>query len=117
MPILVCRKQSLGQKNQEKGSWNGKKFALRVGCHNNEIIPMKILMKIKFVSKFIMFEETLKFKQAHRLCYGRQKTLTLQQKVPKAQMWTIAKTITHCLNLVVTICAMNPKATSFYHIL
>jgi len=31
----------------------------------------------------------------------------LQYKVPKAQMWTIAKTITHCLNLVVMTCAMN----------
>jgi len=77
MPKLVCRKQSLRQKNQEKGSWSGKKFALRVGRHNNEITPMKILMKTKFVSKVIMFEETLKFKQAHLLCYGRQKTLTI----------------------------------------
>jgi hypothetical protein len=35
------------------------------------------------------------------------KKLTLQQKVPKAQMWAIAETIIHCLNLVATTCAMN----------
>lgn len=90
MPKLVCRIQSLGQKNLKKGSRGGKKFALRVGCHKNEIIPMKtpinFFMKTKFVSKVIMFKETLKFKQAILLCYGRQKTLTLQQKIPKAQM-------------------------------
>jgi hypothetical protein len=82
MPKLVCRKQSLGQKNQEKRSSSGKKFALKVGCDNNEITPMKILMKTKFVNKVIMFEETLKFKQAHLLCYGRQKTLTIATESP-----------------------------------
>jgi hypothetical protein len=82
MPKLVCRKQSLGQKNQEKRSWSGKKFALKVGCDNNEITPMKILMKTKFVNKVIIFEETLKFKQAHLLCYGRQKTLTIATESP-----------------------------------
>jgi hypothetical protein len=38
---------------------------------------------------------------------GGKKTLTLQHKIPKAQMWAITETITHCLNLVVTTCAMN----------
>jgi hypothetical protein len=107
MPRLVCRKQSIGQKNQEKGNRSGKKLALKVGCHNNEITPMKIIMKTKFVNKVIMFEEILNFKQAILLCYGRQKTVTLQQKVLKAQMWVITETIIHCLNLMVTTCAMN----------
>jgi hypothetical protein len=35
------------------------------------------------------------------------KTLTLQQRFRKAQIWAIAKTIIHCLNLVVTTCTMN----------
>jgi hypothetical protein len=43
-------------------------------------------MKTTFASKVIMFEETLEFKQAILLCHGRQKKLTLQQKVHKAQV-------------------------------
>jgi len=42
-------------------------------------------MKTKFENKVTMFEKTLEFKQGILLCYGRQKTLTLQQKVFKAQ--------------------------------
>jgi hypothetical protein len=33
--------------------------------------------------------------------------MALQQKVPKAKVWAIAKALTHVLNLVVTICVMN----------
>jgi hypothetical protein len=46
---------------------SGKKLALSVGCHNNEITPTKT----KYLNKVIMFEETLKFKQTILLCYGR----------------------------------------------
>jgi hypothetical protein len=54
-----------------------------------------------------MCEETLEFKQAIITCYGKQKIVTLQQKVLKAQMWAIVKVVTSCLNLVVTTCVMN----------
>ncbi len=40
-----------------------------------------------------MFEEVLEFKQAILLCYGWQKTIVLQQKVPKVEVWAIAKNI------------------------
>jgi hypothetical protein len=40
-----------------------------------------------------MFEETLKFKQVILLCYGRQKTLTLQLRVLKPQVWAIVEAI------------------------
>ncbi len=33
--------------------------------------------------------------------------MTLQQQVPKAQVWAIAKAITSCLNFVVSACVMN----------
>jgi hypothetical protein len=54
-----------------------------------------------------MFEETLEFKNAIILCYGKQKFVALQQKIPKAQMWVIAKAITSTLNLVISTYVMN----------
>jgi hypothetical protein len=64
---------------------------------------LKSLAKTKFVSKVIMCEETLEFKQAIITCYGKQKIVTLQQKVLKAQMWAIIEAITSCLNLVLSM--------------
>jgi hypothetical protein len=46
-------------------------------------------MKIRFANKVIMFEEVLEFKEAILLCYGQQKTITLQQRVPKAKVWQL----------------------------
>jgi hypothetical protein len=59
-------------------------------------------MKTKFASKMIMFDKLLKFKEAIFLCYGQQRTLTLQQKVSKVEVWRIAKTFTSILNHVAT---------------
>jgi hypothetical protein len=53
-----------------------------------------------------MFEETLEFKQIIITYYERQKTIALQQRVPKAQMWAIAK-VTLTLNPMVITCVMN----------
>jgi hypothetical protein len=64
-------------------------------------------MKTKFENKVTMFEKTLKFKQGILLCYGRQKTLTLQQEVFKAQVWAIVEVVTHYLNPMVTTCMLN----------
>jgi len=33
--------------------------------------------------------------------------VALQQRVPKAQVWVVAKVVTSCLNLVVSACVMN----------
>jgi len=41
-----------------------------------------------------MFEKTLESKQAIITCYEMQKTIALQQKVPKAQVWAIVKVVT-----------------------
>jgi hypothetical protein len=54
-----------------------------------------------------MFEETFKFKQAIITYYGKQKIVTLQQRVPKAQVWAIVKVVTSCLIPIVTACVMN----------
>ncbi len=54
-----------------------------------------------------MFEETLEFKEAIFLCYGQQKTIVLQQRVPKAKVWAITKAQTYVLNKVVTTCVMD----------
>ncbi len=64
-------------------------------------------MKTKFANKVIMFEETFEFKNVVILCYGKQKFVALQQKIPKAQVWAIVKTITFTLNHVIFTCVMN----------
>jgi hypothetical protein len=48
-------------------------------------------MKTRFVGKVIMFEKTLEFKNVIILCYGRQKSIVLQQKILKAQVWAIVE--------------------------
>jgi hypothetical protein len=54
-----------------------------------------------------MFTETLKFKNAIILCYDKQKSIVLQQIIPKAQVWAIDEVITSTLNHVVATCVMN----------
>jgi hypothetical protein len=54
-----------------------------------------------------MFEETFELKNAIILCYGMQKFVALQQKIPKAQVWAIIEAIIFILNLVIFICVMN----------
>jgi len=48
-----------------------------------------------------MFEKTLESKQAIITCYEMQKTIALQQKVPKAQVWAIVKVTSTCGNTCV----------------
>jgi hypothetical protein len=54
---------------------------------------LKTLVKTKFAFKIIMFKETLEFKQIIITYYERQKTIVLQQIVPKAQVWVVAKVL------------------------
>ncbi len=54
-----------------------------------------------------MFKETLEFKNAIIPCYGRQKSIVLQQKILKAQMWVIVEAITYMLNPILSTCVMN----------
>ncbi len=43
---------------------------------------LKILVKTKFASQVIFFQETLTYQDAISICYGWQQTLHLQSKVP-----------------------------------
>ncbi len=52
-----------------------------------------------------MFEEA--FENAIILCYEQQRTIALQHRVPKAEVWAIAETHICTLNLVITTCVMN----------
>jgi hypothetical protein len=54
-----------------------------------------------------MFKETLEFKNVIILCYGKQKSILLQQRILKAQMWVIVEAITYMLNPIVSTCVMN----------
>jgi hypothetical protein len=84
---------------------NGRKLILKMGCNFENF---KIFVQIKFASKVIMFEKTLRFNQAIIIYYARQKTIILQHNiVPNAQVWAITKAITSCLNLMVLACVMN----------
>jgi hypothetical protein len=85
-------KQEWERASVEKGLWPRK---------------LKTPMKIRFGSKLIMFEEVLEFKEAILLCYGLQKTIVLQPKVPKVEVWAIAKAFTSILNKVITAYVMN----------
>jgi hypothetical protein len=46
-------------------------------------------MKIRFISKVILFLETLEYQDAINLYYGRQETQKLQGCVPDAHTWAI----------------------------
>jgi hypothetical protein len=56
---LVCKKQSHGQKYQEKEGWSGKRRVESGLWH----WKLKTLAKTRFASKVIMFEEKLEFKK------------------------------------------------------
>jgi hypothetical protein len=43
-------------------------------------------MKIKFTNKLILFQETLEYRDAINLCYGRQDIQELQGCVPYVHM-------------------------------
>lgn len=68
---------------------------------------LKALVKTRFANKVIMFKKTLKFKQIILLCYGRQNTPILKQRIMKAQMWVITKIIIQCLNPMVITGVLN----------
>lgn len=92
---MWTKKSRKGKHEWEKACIESKKTTLEIETH----------VKTRFVSKVIMFEETLKFKQV-MLCYGRQKTLNLH-RVLKAQVWGIVEAIITYLYPLMGACIMN----------
>jgi hypothetical protein len=64
-------------------------------------------MKTRFVSKVILFQETLEYQNAINLCYERQETQELQGCVPNAHTWAICKVVFETMLLVVKQCILN----------
>jgi len=91
-------------KKSEKGRQEWEKTCVESGLSPHKL---KTLIKTRFVRKTIMFEGCFEFKKTIFLCYDRQKIVTLQQGVLKAQVWAIAKAIISCLNFIVSACVMN----------
>jgi hypothetical protein len=87
MHKLLYKKLLHGLKNLVEVGKNGRRLVLNVGCR----FKIKTLIKTRFASNIIMFEKTLEFKQVIITCYGRQKNIVLQQRVPKAQVWAITE--------------------------
>jgi hypothetical protein len=70
-------------------------------------LKIKNHVKIIFANKVIMFEKIFGFKNVIILYYGRGKSMALQHKVFKAQVWAIAGVITTTLNFVGSTCVLN----------
>jgi hypothetical protein len=102
--VALQKMITLWIKKSKKGRQEWEKACIQCGMPPRKL---KTIIKTKFASKVIMFEETLEFKQTIITCYGRQNTITLQQKIPKAQVWAIVKVVTSCLNPMVMACVMN----------
>ncbi len=58
-------------KKSDKGCNERHKACLDAGISNQKL---KTMVKTRFASKVIMFQETLKYHNAINLCYGRQET-------------------------------------------
>ncbi len=88
------------------GKWRGK---LEKTCIDNGMQhwKLKIPIKTRFANKIIISKENLEFKQTTLFCYGRHNTLTLQQKILKAQVHAIIEVVIQGLNFMVTTCVMN----------
>ncbi len=54
-----------------------------------------------------MFEDIFEFENDIILYYGMKKSMALQHRILKAQVWAIAKAITSTLNLIVSTCMLN----------
>jgi hypothetical protein len=64
------------------------------------------LMKMRFASKVVMFQQCLAYKVAIIMCYGHQ-IKALANKIPSTQTWVIAEAICDVLSHVVTTCVVN----------
>jgi hypothetical protein len=68
---------------------------------------LKTPMKIMFVNKMILFQETVEYWDAINFRFGRQETLELQGRIMDAHTWVICKGITKTIIHVVKQCILN----------
>jgi hypothetical protein len=75
-------------KKSDKGWSEWQRACLDAGLSHQEL---KTPMKIRFTSKVILFQKTLKYQDAINLCYGRIQEL--QGSVLDAHTWAICKVV------------------------
>ncbi len=61
---------------------------------------LKMPMKAYFVSKVMMFQETLEYVNAINICYTQQNS-SFQARVPNGLTWAIARAVIEILNPIV----------------
>ncbi len=86
----------MDKKSRKKNKYE-RMHTLNVGCCLENFKP---LSKLKLHPKSSCLKRLW-------ICYGRQKTITLQQIFSNAQVWAIVKATTSCLNHVITTFIMN----------
>jgi hypothetical protein len=77
-------------------------------CREASLPPRKLktLVKTKFASKVILFQETLEYPRATTICYNHQ-SLHLQAYVSFGPTWAIARAMIETLNLIIKQCVLN----------
>ncbi len=73
---------------------------------------LKTLVKAYFVSKVIMFQETLEYVNAINICYMQQNS-SFQTRVPSGLTWAIARMIMEIVNPIVHQSLSNQKVLTF----
>jgi len=60
-----------------------------------------------FVSKIIIFQEALQFKNSISFCYNKKNVIKINGKVPPIFTWHISKIIMHAISPIVSACVLN----------
>jgi hypothetical protein len=84
----------MDKKNWEQHVKNGRRLALNVGCHLENLRP---LSKLDLHPKSLCLKRPWNSNKPSSLVM-EGKNITTQQKVLKAQMWAITKIVTFTLN-------------------
>ncbi len=60
-----------------------------------------------FVSKIIIFQEALHFKNVINFCYNKQNDIKINGRVPPIFTWHISKIVMHSISAIVSACVLN----------
>ncbi len=86
-----------------KGVKQWKQLCLKFGLFKCKLTT---LVKTRFASKVVMFQQCLTYKVAIIMCYGHQ-IKVLVNKIPLAQTWVIANAICDALSPFVITCVVK----------